>query len=54
MAPPGAILIGWTFQKRQRYDGSKEYFLQEVWVTLHQASPTKTIEYHYLDLDLAA
>ena len=49
-----AIPFGWVFQKTQSYDNSQETFLQEVWVTLHKALPTKTIEYHYLDLDLAA
>jgi hypothetical protein len=45
-----AIPFGWVFKKSRRYNDSRETFTQEVWVTLHQAPPTKTIEYHYLDL----
>lgn len=26
--------IGWVFEKREKYDDSKETFLQETWVTL--------------------
>ena len=45
-----AVPIGWVFQKRMKYSDTKESFVQEVWVSLHKAPPTKTIEYHYLDL----
>ena len=43
-----AKAIGYVFQKRQAYDRSKETYLQETWVTLHDAPPTKTVTYHYL------
>lgn len=43
--------IGWVFEGRTAYDDvpSKTY-LREVWVTLHDAPPTETIEYHYAPL----
>jgi hypothetical protein len=39
--------IGWVFEKKIRYDDTDERYMQEVWVTLHQAPPTRTVEYHY-------
>jgi hypothetical protein len=43
----GAKSIGWVFVKRDKYDDTGDSYLREVWVTLHDAPPTKTIEYHY-------
>lgn len=40
--------IGYVFQKRQKYDDSKETFLLETWVSFHKEKPTKT--FHYMDL----
>jgi hypothetical protein len=48
------ISIGWVFLKRMKYSDTNKYYLQETWITLHQKPPTKTIEYHYVDIDMAA
>lgn len=58
----GTKSIGWVFEKRMEYDdgpypryddyGNRvkpDTYVREVWVTLHQAPPTKTIEYHYVE-----
>ena len=42
--------VGWIFQKRGRYSDSPEIYLQEVWVTLHEKPPQKSITYHYKEL----
>jgi hypothetical protein len=42
--------IGWVFVKRQTYSNSRETYLQEVWVTVHTAPPTRTVTYHYATL----
>lgn len=39
--------IGWVFEKRARYEDSKETYLQETWVTLHTQMPEKTVKYFY-------
>ncbi len=39
--------IGWVFRQRARYEDTREFYLRETWVTVHEAPPTKTIEYHY-------
>lgn len=40
--------IGWVFTKRMSYeDDPKQTYLQETWVTLHDAPPTRTIKHHY-------
>jgi hypothetical protein len=46
----GTKAIGWVFQKRARYDDCNETYLQETWVTLHDAEPTveRTFHHHYL------
>ena len=44
------MAIGWTFEKRVKYDDSPETYLREVWVSVHSAKPTKTIEYHYVEV----
>lgn len=41
-----AIKIGWCFEKRRKYDDCKETYLAETWITLHDAPPTKTTQYH--------
>ena len=43
----GPIKIGWVFEKRRKYDDCNETYLAETWVTLHDAPPTKTTQYHY-------
>jgi hypothetical protein len=42
--------IGWVFQKRQKYDDSKEKYLAETWVSLHEGPPERSIKYHYAEL----
>jgi hypothetical protein len=42
------IQIGWTFVKRRRYDDSNDTYLQEVWVTVHEAPDTVTRTAHYV------
>lgn len=47
-APPKNV--GWVFLKRARYDDSpKETFLLETRVTIHNAPPTRSVEYHYTE-----
>lgn len=41
------IPIGWVFQGRDRYEDTREPYLREVWVTLHEAAPTVTRTAHY-------
>lgn len=43
--------IGWIFQKRAKYEDNADTYLQEVWVTVHTAPPTKTVVHHYKELD---
>lgn len=42
-----AIQRGWVFQKRIKYYDSKETFLSETWVTVHNSEPIETIKYDY-------
>lgn len=42
--------IGWVFVKRVEYDDSDKTFLQEAWISLHDALPTRTTEHHYHQL----
>jgi hypothetical protein len=48
----GTVLdIGWVFEKSEWYeDLPKERYLREVWVTVHDEPPTKTIKYQYHDI----
>lgn len=62
----GTKQIGWVFEKRMEYEDSRpryddygrrqkpDTYIREVWVTVHEAPPTKTTEYHYHDLGRAA
>lgn len=43
----GTKRVGWVFLKRAEYEDSSETFLQETWVTLHDAPDTVTRERHY-------
>ena len=45
----GSKPIGWVFEGRAKYDDCNETYLRETWVTIHDAPPTKTVEYHYAD-----
>ena len=49
-AEGGPKQVGWVFQSRQRYEDAPDTYLREVWVTVHEAPPTKTTEYHYAAL----
>ena len=42
--------IGWVFVKRTQYTDCKETYLQETWITVHTAKPTRTTAYHYATL----
>lgn len=42
--------IGWVFQKRMKYEDCDETFIREVWVTLHDAPPERTIRHQYHEL----
>ena len=35
--------IGWVFQKRQQYERSNEWFVSEVWITLHRPRDYRTL-----------
>ncbi len=50
--PP--IRIGWYFQKLRKYTNCDKTYLHGVWITLHNAPPTKTITYHYHSLEKEA
>lgn len=42
--------VGWVFQKRDRYEDTGDTYLREVWVTVHTAPPTRTVQYHYAEV----
>ena len=45
---PDPKAIGWTFVKRRPYqDEPTKTYLQEVWVTVHNGPPTRSIKYDY-------
>jgi hypothetical protein len=37
--------IGWVFQKRMKYDGSKNTYIQETWVTVYDPPIPETDTY---------
>ena len=39
--------IGWVFQSRDKYEDSEDTYIREVWVTIHNGPPARTIEYDY-------
>jgi len=43
----GARSIGWVFEKRLKYSDSNKTYLQQVWVTLHDDEPERTVKYNY-------
>lgn len=57
----GVRQIGWVFEKHMRYEDARpdsrgryrpqDYYLRAVWVTVHTAKPTRTIEYHYFNFE---
>jgi len=44
------LTIGWVFEKRVKYDDCNETYLQETWITLHEARPVTHTEYEYLTI----
>lgn len=42
--------VGWVFHKRARYEDTGDPFIQETWITLHDAEPERTIHHHYHEL----
>ena len=42
--------IGWVFVKRMQYEDSPDTYLRRVWVTLHDAPATRTVEYHFHEM----
>ncbi len=45
-----ALVIGWVFLKRDKYQDCNKSYLREVWVTLYDEPPTRTTQYHYHEL----
>lgn len=43
----GTKAVGWVFQGRDTYEDTGESYLREVWVTVHNAPPTRKTESHY-------
>ena len=46
--------IGWVFRKWMMYEDARtkaDKYIREVWVTLHDDKPTKTIQHHYHELN---
>lgn len=46
----GVQHVGWVFQKRVKYDDSRDTYLREVWVSVHTAPDTVTREQHFASL----
>jgi hypothetical protein len=43
---PDGKQVGWVFVKRKNYeDEPKKTYLQEVWITVHNGPPKRTVEY---------
>ena len=42
--------IGWVFEKNVSYTDCDEKYLQETWVTVHDALPERKVTYHYASL----
>ena len=52
---PTPMPIGWVFRKRMRYEDArtntpKDYYTREVWITLHDRAPEKSVQHFYHDL----
>jgi len=41
--------IGWIFEKTAYYTDTKEKYIQETWITLHNSKPVTTIKYDYME-----
>jgi hypothetical protein len=42
--------IGWVLVFKDKYEDTGEPFTHEVWVTVHTALPTRTVECHYAEV----
>ena len=42
----GTIAIGWVFQKREKYEDSKDTFIHETWVSLYDEWQPTVIRNH--------
>jgi hypothetical protein len=42
--------VGWVFQGRSQYEDTGETYLREVWVEVHTAPPTRTVQNHFAEL----
>jgi len=40
--------VGWVFQKRCKYEDTKEMFTLETWISLHEDWPSRTYNHKYL------
>ena len=49
-----SMAVGWVFLQRATYEGSKETYLRETWVTVHTAQADTTVTHHYADLGARA
>lgn len=45
------LKIGWVFLERDKYQDCNKTYLREVWITLHDGPPTRTVQYHYHELN---
>jgi hypothetical protein len=45
------IAVGWVFVGRTQYEDSRDTYLRETWITLHDEPPTVTRETHYHELE---
>ena len=41
--------LGWVFESRQQYENSTEFYIREVWITVHSEPPTIVTKYHYFN-----
>lgn len=49
-ASDGVQRIGWVFRRKSRYSDSAETYVQESWVEVHTAPPTRAVKYHLAKL----
>jgi hypothetical protein len=42
--------IGWVFEKKMQYEDCKEFYIREVWVTLHEKPKEIKEIFHYKEL----
>jgi hypothetical protein len=42
-----SIKIGWVFRKKEKYSDCDKFYIQDVWVELHEKEPETTIQHFY-------